>query len=222
MAITIVGTPQANAVADGGGLTLTFDGSPVEGDVVYLFGGTGNTAEGTNGPSTGGYTELFDAGNGPDAGVWRKVLGATPDSNVVCQGSGNNQHATAYASIVLRGVDTTTPEDATPTQDTLTSPPPITTVTDGAWVIAGGADWWSDVPTGAPSGYSNGKWAGAIDTAAISTALATKEVATAGTEDPGEFTSWAGPQWSWTIAVRPFIASGEIRVTESGLFVVVR
>lgn len=213
MAITIVGTPQSGTNSNGGDVTLTFDGTPAQNDVVVVIGGNGdNDGAGAIGPSTAGYTQQalrYDANESFSYGVWTKVLGASPDATVVCQGSTDIAEATVYLSYVLRGVDTTTPMDATPTEfddgtTTTPDPPSITTVTDLAWVIAIAAHGWQDAPTGYPSGYINTVGAGALDSRRMGIGAATKEVTPAGAENPGTFTlSGSRDAYSMTVAMRP-------------------
>lgn len=77
--------------------------------------------------------------------VGRKFMGATPDTTVAVQGSGSNAQGACAVAYVWRGVNTTTPMDATPTTSSATNtaipdPPAITPVTAGAVVLAmGGA-----------------------------------------------------------------------------------
>jgi hypothetical protein len=210
MAITIVGTAQAGANLNGNDVTLTFDGTPAEGDLVVLVGGNGSfDGDEPIGPSTSGYTQQ-GLHQRPQfaSGVWTKFLGVSPDASVVCQGGGDNRDAGSYACVVLRGVDAT-PLDATIVETGESTAVPInysgvTTVTDGAWVIVGGSQQKQAVAGAAPTGYSNLAAAGANDTNAHGSAIGTKEIATAGAEDPGDWTWNAGDAWyGFTIAIRP-------------------
>jgi hypothetical protein len=221
MAITIVGTAQADSALNGNDVTLTFDGTPAEDDLVVLVGGNGNNdADEPVGPSTAGYTQQgLHQRAGFATGVWTKFLGASPDASVVCQGGGDNRDAVTYACVVLRGVDATTPLDATIVETGESTADPInysgiTTVTDGAWVIVGGSQQKQAVAGAAPTGYSNLGSAGRNDTNAHGSAIATKEIATAGAEDPGDWTWNAGDAWyGFTIAIRPAGAGGDDTAT---------
>lgn len=219
MAIAIVGSSQADFNNNGGDVILTFDGSPAEDDFVVVTGGNAdNDSSGPIGPSTGGYTQrgLQMAGGSERAtGVWTKFLSSSPDSGVVGQGSGSAQEATAYASIVLRGVDLDTPLDVSivetgPTTSAERNLDSIDTATDDAWVIlcvGGGGD---DVPSAGPTGYGNLATAGDVDTRRYCCALCTKEVTSAGTEDPGDFSGWLSNAWyGFTVAIRPAGAGGD-------------
>lgn len=231
MAITIVGTAQSGSASDGGDVTLTFDGTPAENDVVIAVGGCGSStiAAGQNaGTSSSGYTTIYSDYADDTHDVWcgYKVLGATPDSTFVGTG-GNGFEATAYASMVLRGVDTTTPMDATRTVNagpaTDGGPfdgPSITTVTNGAWVITFGYDGDGVISSvTAPSGYSNHAWAHGVDTARTTCSISSKEVTTAGAEDPGAHTDTGSTsnRVEVTIAVRPSGGGGG-GATPKGVF----
>ncbi len=127
---------------------------------------------------------------------------------------------------VFRGVDTTTPIDVTPiaghtdtfTNDDTPDPPSITTVTDGAWVIAycgvNGNSTSHDAVT-PPTGYT--LFGSEPDPFAASNqrqiVMAYKEVSTAGAEDPGVFTFSGGSTnvqeaTCGVIALRPATAGG--------------
>lgn len=119
MAISQVGTAKGGGAINGGDVTLTFDTSPnnpAQGDVVIVFGGYSHAAGGdivpTPGPSTAGYTEIISrvvqANAEPACGMWYKVMGATPDTTVVCKGNASTTDGTAYGCVVLRGQHTTT------------------------------------------------------------------------------------------------------------------
>ena len=215
MAITVVGTPQVGNASNGGDVTLTFDVTPSQNDVVIVYGGApyfqspNPTAPGT------GYTQiaLYSHATNLFFGAWYKRMGASPDSSVVCRGNGQTDSATAYGCYVLRGVDTTTFADAAATTAGLTvstnpNAPSITTVTNGAWVIAVAGGNVYDTTPGTVSGYSNQYVSASNDTADITVAGATLEKSTAGAEDPAAWSSWAGCKWyAITIAVRPAVTT---------------
>ncbi len=217
MAITLIGTEQVGAEKNGNDVTLTFDGSPTEDDVVILVGGiSADQAGRTVGPLTAGYTQFafedWTADENLATGAWFKVMGATPDTTVVGQGGGFGPLAAAYASYMLRGVDTGTVEDAAEILDAGAENDPdlesITTATDGAWVFAFYNKNTQLVATAAPSGYSNLATAGIVDTERCMVAAARKEVASAGGEDPGIFTHANASEWKgYTIAIRPDVAA---------------
>lgn len=216
MAITIVGTPQVGNTNNGGDVTLTFDVTPSENDVVIVYGGAGYfSSPNPTAPGTG-YTQiaLYSHATNLFFGAWYKRMGASPDSSVVCHGNGAGNAGTAYGCYVLRGVDTTTFADAAATTagvTTGTNPdaPSITTVTSGAWVIAVAGSQVYDTTPGTVSGYSNQYNTAGDDTAAdITVAGATLEKTTAGAENPAAWSSWASGNWyAISIAVRPTVTS---------------
>ena len=122
---------------------------------------------------------------------------------------------TLWGAVVYRGVDTVTPFDLTEAApaayaNTATpNPPAVTTVTNGAFVIAIAGDN-KEAATAAitpPTNYTI-----AIDIASTagddgSLGVAHREITTAGLEDPGTFsaTGWAAADdgYVWTFALRP-------------------
>ena len=142
--IRLVGTPQSGTAGSPTAVTLTFDGSPQEGDVALVIGGHGTADADTPaaGPSTAGYTELafedWTADENLTFGVWYKVMGATPDTNVVCEAAGDSGDVATYVSYMLRGADTSTFVDASAVLSNGSASNPnlsgVTTVTDKAWV----------------------------------------------------------------------------------------
>lgn len=216
MAISVVDVVVGTA-GNGGDVTLDLSSSGMqEDDIVYLFGGGSESSDdgAEAGPSTAGYTEIFQQDDGTaDFGAWRKAMGATPDTEVVGVGPGNNTNGTVYIAVIVRGADLTTPEDVTPTDSgsytTDNSPwdgPSITTVTDGCLIISVGFDAAGVVnANGAPSGYSNFNWGHVVETVRFSTAVATLIQSSAGAEDPGAFsdTNDTSNRWELTVAVRP-------------------
>lgn len=107
--------------------------------VSYADPGTSNHSEVVTVPS--GWTTIADlyANDTRDTnlGTAYKIMGATPDSNIQVRGLASMPVAVAVA--VLRGVDTTTPIDATHGVATginggIPDPPSVTPVTEGAVV----------------------------------------------------------------------------------------
>ncbi len=213
MGISLVGTASSSAV-NGGDVTVTLPVGTTQGDVVYAaYVQIG--ADLDMSMVTSGYTELADLFSDDDLdtnlGVFRKVMGLPADTEAVFNGDGTAGSHVAGAVIVLRGVDAT-PEDAVTTTATGTNSPnanspSITTVTNGAWVITiGGSEGFSlTAPGSPPTNYSN-----AVTLAAGSKSLimmATREIAVAGAEDPGNWNptgDTASDSWAAvTIAVRP-------------------
>lgn len=218
MAITVVGTASNSAINDTD-VTVTLP-SMSQDDVVYVLGSGGDSAS-SHSPTinTSGYTTLASFnGSQHESICGRKVQGATPDTTVqIDSATLVSLNGTAACAIVLRGVDTTTPEDATTTTATGTGAPnnaAITTVTDGAEVLAfaaGGYNSTSDSSVTAPSGYSNLAGTGANDNRCGNAFVASKNVTTAGSEDPAGWTDWTNVDNGWdayTVAVRPDAGGG--------------
>lgn len=191
-----------------------------EGDVVYAIyaiGGTSGTSR-DMAMLTSGYTELLDAEiTSPisvNLGVFRKVMGASPDSDAQFEGNGTAGEGVACCVVALTGVDTINPEDTAITSDSapndaVPDPPSITTVTNGAWVIAIGASSEADIPT-APTDYENlveDQNAAGVD---INIMAATRLITSAGAENPGVFGGIVGSAadawYAATVAVRPIVA----------------
>ena len=211
MTITIVGTPQVGNAANGADVTLTFDVTPSQDDVVVVYGGAGFFNSPNPTAPGSGYTEIALYSNATSLwfGAWWKRMGASPDSSVLCRGNGHGSSGTAYGCYVLRGVDTTTFADAAattagPTTSTNPDCPSITTVTNNAWVIAVAGSAVNDATPGTVSGYSNQYNTAGVDSLPTTVAGATFEKATAGAENPAAWSSWASGKWyAITIAVRP-------------------
>lgn len=209
MAVTLRGTASGSdaAAAD---VTVTLPAGIAQNDVVYGTGvNGGNVGDLDMAMVTTGYTELADLfvndTNDTNLGLFRKVMGATPDSTAVFSNLATNMVAVVE---VLIGVDTGTPEDATTTTAAAASfpavnSPSITTVTANAWVISVGGTTEPDVPT-APTNYINLIH---VQGVADNVMMATREIASPGAENPALYTGLAGQSTdSWaaaTVAVRP-------------------
>jgi hypothetical protein len=199
-----------NSTTNGGNITLTFPAGIAQGDVVILYGGHPFRSGAAIGPSTAGYTQIvLNNAAAPGFGVWYKVMGSTPDTTVVGQGTGNALDATAYAAFILRGANTSSLFDQTtttagPTTSTNPDAPAITTQTNGAWVLDLAGSQVVDTSPGSVTGYSNANTASGNDSNDISIAGATKEVATAGTENPAAWSAWSSGAWfAVTVALKP-------------------
>ena len=183
----------------------------VAGDVVVVTGGFPQRAgEGEHlGPLAAfGYTKIAsDTIDGVSHGVWYRVVVSNVDS-VRCGGTANLEDVISYVAIGLRGVDTSHVVDTLATMATGSStnpdPPAITTVTDGAWVIACGASIVAESDPGTITNYTNDIYTAASDTRPHSSALCTRQIAAAGSENPGAWNSWATGVWRvYTVAIRP-------------------
>ena len=215
MAISIIGTPQAGGQNNGGNVTLTFDVSPAQNDYVLVFGGYSVDASldfsPAPGPSTAGYTTIQQdtTGTGPAIFVGYKKMGASPDANVVCQGSADTGTATAYGCVVLRGADLINFQDQTAVVKAVTSGVPdcsaITTQTIDAWVIAIALEQIAaaDSSRGSVSGYTDVSAASGVDTVDAGVAAVRKTIASPGSDDPGAWSTWTSTTYrAVTVAIR--------------------
>lgn len=214
MAISLIGTPQTGVANNGGAVTLTWSTTPIAGDytiAIVSAPATSSADVSVSGPYA--YTRLAyftgSSSNHPAIGIFYKKQGASPDTNVVCQG--NNGTATDSTAIgyVLRGVDPDTPSDNTPTSagpTTSTNPAPasIGINTSGAWALVAACSIQTiDTAVTVPSGYENGYRVGGDDSTDNTTAAATKLCAS-GTESPSSWTDWTAGSWvALTVAFRP-------------------
>lgn len=215
MAITPVSAGSADAPTTND-LVVDLSGAGLQqGDFVVVVCVERNTTDDTWSEGGGTWTleaDLFSTDNRvSNTGVFSKVMGATPDSSVTIHQAGAAAGMGA-AWAAYRGVDATTPHDAATTTAAgantgQADPPSITTVTNNALVIAVGAGSSGSGPTlGAPSGYNGDSLHGAANTNAWC-GIASKEVASAGAENPGIFSVSPDSNFnSWeaaTIALRP-------------------
>jgi len=206
MAISLItGGALTGAINNGGSVTLTFPAGVLQNDVVYVCSGI----DGTPTIATSGYTPINNVTSGTQqTWVWRKIMGVTPDTSVTINGTGQPQDAHTVVALILRGVETSQPEDAASTtaSGSSTNPdnPAITTVFNRAWVLTFASSRVLDSAITAPSGYINQTDITQTDTNPSTTAVATKEVNPAGTENPASWTDWASGTWgAITVAVRP-------------------
>jgi hypothetical protein len=226
MAWTKVGETTFNINPNDINQDVSLPGSPAEDDIV-IYAHSSDWAC-SPGVQTSGYTDLLTdhsaANPGRESGY--KVMGGTPDTIITFNQDSTNPPAGEYTAGILqvwRGLDTTTPIDATPTTANsgtgMPDGPSYTTVTNGALVIViGFLDDDNDAGNiTAPSGYSNlldHDNSGNADNA--TTMIASKELASAGAEDPAAFTSSTPATDAWyavTFALRP--ASTGLTVSES-------
>jgi hypothetical protein len=216
MAWTKVGETTFNINANDIDQDVTLPGSPQENDIV-IFAHCSDSAV-TPGVQTSGYTDIMTdhAALNPGHESGYKIMGATPDTVVTFQQASTAAgEYTAGVLQVWRDVDTGTPIDATPTTASNTTgmpdAPSYTTVTDGALVFAiGFLDDDNDAANvTVPSGYSNllahDNTAQAPDNA--TSMIASKELASAGAEDPAAFGGLGTDNWyAVTFALRPAAA----------------
>lgn len=153
-----------------------------------------------------GYTEVFDViSSRANFGVFYKVLSGA-DTEVVFD-IGLNYGGAVCAVYVWRGVDASTPLDVT-SQIVSTSgapnPPSITTVTNGAVIVAIAGGYWDDpAELVIPSGMENGFVVQNGNENVIGIASYAQE--TAGIYNPNSFSIDADPVrvFAATMALRP-------------------
>lgn len=152
MAISFVGSASATAI-DGGNpsIDLTAIAGLAQNDLVivgYVIGAGTNNDIDMSISSPIDYTEIADLFSNDNIeanlGVFRKFMGETPDTTVVCVGDGNANSGVAAVAMAFRGVDTTTPMDVAATTATGLSsmhpdPPSIDWVTANTWTVIVGA-----------------------------------------------------------------------------------
>jgi hypothetical protein len=192
-------TPVFSLTSLGGGLAS----SPSIGDIVIAAVTFANT---TNRDITcSGYAEIADLYSGnSQLGVYYKVLTASDTSVTFGLGVSTTSCCTIH---VWRNQNATQLDATTTTSATTSNAPSITTVTNGAIVIAvGSAEGgpFSNLTT--PSGMTNGIWATSASTFGIG--MASRLVTAAGAYDPPGFGGGPGsgsPTYcSATLAIRPY------------------
>jgi len=231
MAIELVGWAYDYGV-NSVDLTSLYDGigaSPAQNDIVLVFLSAAMNSDvdfSTYKPS--GYTVNADlyANDGLDSnlGVFYKIMGSTPDTSVSISSGLTKLQWLVY---VFRGVNTTTPLDATTTTNTRIDSadglsPSITTVTANAMVLSAYGTGDFNSLTAAPSGYT-------VETGGLSgygrIGVGYKLKATAGLESPSAWdhsaTSTLNSSCTATVALRPAGASstGKIKVWNGSAWV---
>ena len=204
--IAIRGTPKSASSSNN--ITLTFDtgeDAPVEGDVAIIFGG-GFDAAGHS-MVTAGYTPLATVDDTVVVFGFYKKMGATPDLTAVITGTGDGFIEKTASCVILSGVhaDVVDQTAVEATGSGAPNPGAITTLTDGAWVLAlGGSAPDDDSSRGEIAGYT--LIAGLHKSSAGSGAThegVYKLKASAGVEDPGAWSLWSGGWSCNTIAIKP-------------------
>lgn len=210
-----------------------------EGDLVLVAVENASTVDRTQAQLTpSGYTALHtddyrNDSNDSNFLVSRKFMGATPDTSVAIPASNATTAGVAYAIYVFRGVDTTTPMDATPvvtgaTNTGKANPPAITPVTAGAWIVVfGGAAVAAGAVFTNPGDLSTetNHFRSATITTTTNDAnigVGIKTDWTSGSFDPtvfgGSTTTNTGSWSAVTLALRPILdpVTGSLASTETG------
>ena len=224
MAIAFVGTASGSVIA-GGDLNLPI--TPSAGNIVVVTLGTSSNLGVLFATiTTSGYTQLSstDSGAAPNMRVITayKIMGGTPDTSIDFTGNGVATDTLAAVAQWFSGVDATTPIDQTTTTATGSStnpdPPSITTVTDGAIVIACAGGAINDASVTAPSTYTHIDSWNSNGTNDVTAAMASKIIASHGAENPATYTTWSNSKWATaTIALRPAAAVTSFRHTHRDL-----
>ena len=214
-AISLRGTSKIGSASNGRDVTLTFDtggNAPQTGDVVFLWGGRGNSSDAQAwGPITTGYTAIATIDStGPKFGVWYKVMGGTPDTQVQGEGGGSTSHGVVYGAYVIDGstLDLAIFDQTAVSTGELSSwvpdGPAITTQTAGAWVITHAANSTNDASRGTVTNYTLFTGASVNEPDDFNSESAYRTIASPGTEDPPAWSAWsAGIGGAITIALKP-------------------
>jgi hypothetical protein len=205
--ITFVGGTGIGVEDSSNNLTLPTGLQP--GDLVIVTSGSDNNV--TQLTPTG-YTSMGSFNYAVD-GWWSYKFMGDPVDTAISGLTFDGQ--TTHLAVVFRGVDQSTPFDAAyvrmPNNDEIGTPDPspITTVTDGAMVVALGYLDDDKVASGvtAPTGYTLAATSQSV-VAGVTVMAAYKVLATAGTEDPGAFGGGSDNIGAFTIALRPAVSGG--------------
>lgn len=213
MAISFIGSTGGSAI-NGGNVTLTLPGTYSSGDVAVVtvtLGTSKATSLSVASSSGGAFSQIVTTTNSSFArfGVFRQVLASTTSVQAVITGSGGSTDSTSGVVHIFRGVDNTTPEDATPTSTTGSGTswdsPSITPVTSNDVILTcvGGQ---TILAITAPSSFSDATTASGNDTFDCRSGQAWITNATTSAFDPAAWTSTATVSWvAATVALRPFI-----------------
>ncbi len=214
--------------------TVTLSGLGLqEGDLVIVSGAIGdNDSLNLNiVNNTAGYQEVVDIDATTDTqdvtlGVWWKLMGSTPDTSVVIEGStGGTDSALAVVVMAFRGVNSITPFDASAVStsgiNTMHPNPPSIDHNNpsGVWTVIAGASGQTLSGTGSgtltytfPTGYTTNKVEeDQGDTSDVTVGMGYRSSGVSDPEDPGTMThsgtdstafSWAAA----TLALRPATA----------------
>lgn len=216
MAISYVGSNTHSNAGSSTTITINLPSGVAENDVVIVGVISAATTDRTfTEPTTGTWTkdpatdlyanDVLDV----NAATFWKRMGATPDTSVTI----TCDLSTVLESLIVayRGVDTTTALDATTTTATGTNggtpdPASITTATNGAEVVVFAFSSEPDALTNPPTNYGN-LASNTSASGARNIMHASRNITTAGAENPGTFANVVGDgSDSWaamTFALRP-------------------
>lgn len=224
--LALIGTAQQGTSTNGGNITLTFSTAPKAGDIVIVTGGHILRTGTSYGPSTANYNAIGSlqtsgaSGTGIAFGAWYKIMGTTPDTNVVCFGSGTNGDGASYTARVFRQADGNTPLDvsavfAGPTTSTNPNPPAIVPSSANCAIVIAAASLVSDTNIGSSANYGSQATGNSAATRPYSSSSLHRILSggAGASEDPAAIGStgnaWASGVWfSVSIAIRPTTEAG--------------
>jgi hypothetical protein len=201
-------------------LTGGSNSQPSEGDLVIVCCAVGSqgrdSAQAISGYSTLG-TQLNQSAVTYDSSmqVSYKVMTSTPDTSITIPAQGNAADGQAWAVMVFRGVDTSTPFDVSSVSAGGTGtgrpdPAAITPTTTGAWIVVAAAAAASATTTAFtfPADLSDDAvQATGADTNDARASMAYHDDWTSGSYNPAQYTggtTGANDSWTaWTMALRP-------------------
>lgn len=209
MAITVVASVFGTSAGGTTGITLVYAGAQ-ENDIAVTWGGfAGGTATAPGVTSPSGYSSVWQQDTAAlDTKLEWKRLGATPDPSVLLAASGDAADAIGYAAYVLRGVTTAAdPFDAVFKSSVATGvpqAPSIVTATNGAVILAFGANDVNDGSIGTVTNFGANMGGSSNDTDDFSVGAAASVIATAGSITPTAWTTWtAGAYNAIAVALKP-------------------
>jgi hypothetical protein len=225
MAISFVGVGAFSHAYNNVTITLP---AHQEGDYLVIHYQTQGSATVHTGPG-GGWVQIGDQEVRSTTlirtSIWAKFAGpseANPTFNLTDVNKGG------YA-VAFRGVDTSTPQDATPVDVNTSSatswqPAGITTATDGAWMLSFAACVsLSSLSLGTANGFTLRAGGDDYDTtrgASWGVGVATKEIATAGASTSPTWSAIVTGEWTaHSLALRPSAAAGPPATTVDDAYI---
>lgn len=213
MAISFIGSAEAQAI-NGGNVTVTLPGGMQTGDVVIATvsqGSTRTTAMTCTSSAGTTYTQLVTtlASSAVTSrfSVWRRIMPAAVETQILANGTGGSSDACAVVCQVFRGVDQTTPEDATATSTngsgTTPDSPSITVVKPGDAIISCVQSGISDTTVTAPSSFLNQVDINSADTLVTTAGMAWITHNSSAAFNPTSWSNFTSAAWtSATVALR--------------------
>ena len=215
----LTSTSTLNIVVTLSGLTGGLAATPAEGDFVLVVrawaSGAFQTSTTTTSPGWTAFSSVWNGDNANDINldIYWKIMGATPDTNVILNGHGATTQSSSILAYVFRGVDLTTPLDVTSVSTNigttvLPNPAAITPVTTNSIIVVAGGGAHTNNQRTYTAGYLNNFRTVGRDSTNDSVAGIGWVPWTSGTYDPAAWT-WSGTDQatfasaSRTIALRP-------------------